>query len=155
MTLTFFNWLLALLAFWLLIAEQKKDKPREIQIKVIQKFMSFSIVIGVLAFTASILPILLEEKPNPLLDAMVESQKNRRSLPLEFIESQIAVLTSGHDERINLLYQERKSQEKLLEGNVGDQKRRAIEKRVRKIEQYIREENRDYKSKISDFRKLL
>ncbi len=144
-----FAFLLAYLAFLLLRNEQKRDIPVEGFLHRIELFMGLSITLAVLTIISPIIKKQLEEKPNPLMEAAIESAKNRKPLPLEFVESQIAELTQGHNKRLESLYSHRTSVEKSIDATTDENKIRELEKSLRRIDQHIRDENGEYNSKIS------
>lgn len=151
-----FAFLLAWFAYKLLSEEQKNDSPRESQLNAIYTFMAFSLILGILTLFAPFIPKMLEEKPDPYMEAMLESAKNRKPMPLDFVEAQIGQLTAAHTKRVETLHLQRDEQEKLLHSslNVSSDVRR-IESSIRRIEQYIRQENMAYDSKVRDFRSML
>jgi len=148
-----FAFLLAFLAYRLLFTEQKREVPRENQLNAISRFMGFSIILGIMTAVIPFIPKLLEEKPNLFMEAMLQSAKDRKPLPAEFIQNQILELSVAHNQRMNLLYLQRGEQESKLKSGINTNNDvREVERSIRRIEQYIRQENRDYGSKISDFR---
>jgi len=147
--------LLALFSYKLLAAEQKKEHPRNDQLQAINTYMKFSLILGVLTVSTPIIGHLLEDKPNPLWEAAVESMKNRKPLPLEFVKDQISTLTAAHNKRLESLYERRTQVEKSLEKTSSDSQTREINKTLRRVEQQIRDENREYDSKVSEFTRSL
>lgn len=151
-----FAFLLALLSFRLLATEQKRKEPRIILVNAIHFFMKFSIILGVLTAITPFLPQIFEKKEDPFMQAMLESTKNRKPLPLEFVKSQISVLTAGHEKRLDDLYQQRnKLTYELKSGNFTFENTRELEGHIRRVDQYIRQENRNFESNVSKFRNML
>lgn len=145
--------LLAVLSYRLLLVEQKKEKPNPKNHEAINRFMIFAFVLGSLIFLAPFFPQLIEEKPNPLMDAAIEAAKNREPLDPEFIEEQVIVLTTGHNERLSTLYAQRNEVEGTLRAGVSTSTR-SYEDSLRRVEEYIRDEDREFRSKIRDLRSL-
>lgn len=148
--------LLALFSYHLLLTEQKRVEPREGQLNAISRFMVFSIILGLITVLIPFLPKVLENKPDPYMEAMLQYSINRKPLPVEFVQNQIGELTSSHDKRIDTLYIQRVEHEaKLSNSNNTDSDIRKIESGIRRIEQFIRQENSDYNRKVSNFRNML
>lgn len=143
--------ILALFAYWLLRREQNKTTSREEFQDTIDKFMKFYLALAILTMVSPILPKLFEEKPNLLMEAAIESAKNRKPLPLEFVKSQIAALTEAHNQRLESLYNHRTNLENLINSATDENKVREIEKSLRRANQNIRDENQEYDSKVSKF----
>lgn len=150
-----FAFLLAWLAYRLLAEEQRKSESRKSQLKAIYNFMAFSIILGMFAMISPFIPKMLENEPDPFMQAMLESAKNRKPLPLEFVKSQIQELTIAHNERLVSLYMQREKEEGRLSSRVSEPDIRQVESTLRRLEQYIREENRSYESKVREFRNML
>jgi hypothetical protein len=148
--------LLAFLAFSLLSSEQKRNEPRPAQLKAISNYMTFSLLLGAMTVIGPFLPKFFEEKPNPLMEAMLEQQKNRKPMPLEFVQNQINELTKGHNMRIYALYAERnKLENKLSTSEDMSSATRSLERSMRRVEQNIREENMKFDSDVREFRSML
>lgn len=151
-----FSFLLAGLAYKLLSESQKNKSLQKNQLYATYSFMVFSIILAILTLFAPLMPKFLEEKPDLFMQAVLQSTKNRKPLPIEFVKSQIFELTIAHNKRVNALHAQREAQERALRNKaVTDEDVRNIEKALRRIEQYIRIENRDYDRKVSDFRRML
>ena len=148
--------LLAFLAYKLLATEQRREISRPAHLEAISKFMTFSLALGVLSIMSPFIPKLLENKPDPFVEAMLISAKNRKPLPLEFVQEQIQIVTVGHNKRIETLYSQRNAEEERLKSLPSSSKSSwRDEESLRKIERYIREENREFDSKVRDFRNML
>ncbi|TVP13312.1 hypothetical protein AYI87_13160 [Shewanella sp. KCT] len=147
--------LLAFMAYRLLLNKQVREERKE-YFKAIYFYMAFSLVLGVLAFTAPHIPKLLEHEPNPLMEAMITSAQNRSPLSTDFVESQIEEMTKAHNERLKSLYEQRSIEhQKLSAASTSDTEVREIEKSIRKTDQQIRQENMDLSHKIRDLKSLL
>ncbi|WDE04781.1 hypothetical protein SG34_026290 [Thalassomonas viridans] len=148
--------LLAFFAHGLLSAEQRREVSRPAHLEAISKFMVFSLILGAMSIASPFIPKMLEDKPDPFMEAMLISAKNRKPLPLEFVQEQIQVLTVGHNKRIEVLYSRREAEEKRLKSlSSNSTSSWKDEESLRKIERYIREENREYESKVREFRNML
>lgn len=148
--------LLAFLAYRLLSTEQRSKISRPAHLEAISKFMAFSLVLGVMSIASPFIPKMLEDKPDPFMEAVLISAKNRKPLPLEFVQEQIQTLTIGYNKRIETLYSRREAEDKRLKSLPSSSTSTwKDEESLRKIERYIREENREYESKVRDFRNML
>lgn len=148
--------LFAYLAFMLLRAEQKKEESRPEQMTAIFRFMVFSLVLAGMVAIGPLLAKAMEDKPNPMMQAMLESAKNRPPMSVEFVESQIDTLTLAHVERIKTLNKQLdRQQELLIAERVDFQETRRAESNLRRLEQQIRRENTAFNSKINSLRRLL
>ena len=148
--------LLAFLAYKLLSAEQKKEKSSSERLELISNFMKFSLVLCVMAIGSPHIPALLEEKTNPLMEHMLESAKNRTPMDKGFIEKQIEMLIAGHESRLKELSQQRLSVEQKVTATAHDSSDKyGYNRSLSRIEQYVRQENRELDRKIRDLRSML
>lgn len=145
--------LLAVLSYRLLLIEQKKEEPNPKNHEAINRFMVFALILGGLIFLTPYFPQLLEGKSNPLMDAAIEAAKNREPMEPKFIEQQVAILTDGHNERLSVLHAERDEIESSLRAGVSTATRN-YEASLRRTEEYIRDENRNFRSRIQELRSM-
>jgi hypothetical protein len=147
--------LLAFLAYTLLLIEQRREEPRPNQLAAISRFMIFSLILGIMVIGSPFIPKFFEEKPNPFMEAMLASAKNKKPMPVEFVEAQINELTQSHNKRLDSLYSQRDTEEVKLRASLHFDNVRSIESSLRRIGQYIRQENTAFDSKVRDFRSML
>ena len=151
-----FAFLLAWMAYRLLLNHSRNDKTQRDYFKTVYRFMIFSIVLGCLSILSPFAPKLFESHYDTLLKASAENLKQRQPLPIDFVKSQIANLASAHDQRLEELYRTRAAVEANLriEG-MSRNKTRVLEASLRRIENNIRQENQDFSRKVREFKSML
>lgn len=147
--------LLAYFAYRLLVSEQHKNEPDQNRQKLIYVYMGFALILGGMAVVSPYMPEFLEEKPNPYMDYLVESAKNREPLDKEFIEQQIETLVIGHEARLAELAKQRLDIEKEIP-NYASRSETASRylDALDRIERYISDENRAFDRKIRDLKNM-
>lgn len=117
--------------------------------------MAFSLALGALTIVAPFIPNIIEDKPNPYMDYLIQSSMERTPTDPEFIEQQIQALTLSHEQRISELTARRLQLEREISAQAINSDRLPVyEDSIDRIGRYIDEENRDFDSKIRDIRSL-
>lgn len=146
---------LALLVYKRLLFAHKIGSTTENQLKLTYAFMLFASFLALMAALTPLISKMMEEKPNILLESAARSMENRKPLPLDFVTGQIDKLTDSHNQRLTSLHKRREIQESKIEGISDSDDLRELERALRRTEQQIRQESRDYESKVSRFRNML
>lgn len=147
--------LFAFLTYKLLSSAYKSGPVTINQLKTIYAFILLTMVLAFLAAASPVIPELVKEETNPIFESAIRSLENRKPMPLDFVKEQIDKLTVEHNKRMETIYQLRLTQDRILNSSSDPDSARELEKVLRETEKLIRQENRDYESKIARFRNML